>query len=204
MGEITVRGHAKRSVESDRVRYNLEFEETAETLDEALGAVEKKVEAFLQEMEELGIDITKIQLDRDQSGKNWRNEKEMRSFTRSLRFLAPSSPAFFNRVNAILQKEKIDINYYTSPLYSKEKELRNELLQEAVQDSRKKAELIASVYDQKITGIGKVSYDNVYGVFAEECETAVPMMAKRNLSDQLKNGFLDYEETVYVTWIVSD
>ncbi len=204
MAEITVRGYAKRSVESDRVRYYLDFEETAGTLPEALKGVEGKVESFLEGMKELGIDVSLIQLDRDQSGKVWRNDGELRSFTRSLRFLAPSSAMFLNRVNGLLQERGIDLTYRTEPVYSGEKELKSRLLKEAVQDSRKKAELIASIYDQTITGIGKVSYDRIDSITVEECANDMAPMMRKSLSDELKNGFLDYEETVYVTWIVSD
>ena len=73
-----------------------------------------------------------------------------------------------------------------------------------MQDSRKKAELIASIYDQTITGIGKVSYDRIDSITVEECANDMAPMMRNSLSDELKNGFLDYEETVYVTWIVSD
>ena len=205
MGSITVRGQAKRSIESDRIRYTLDFTGEDRELSAAITKAEEETEVFLKRASEAGIDITKMQLAGDRTGKSWRGDEEKAVFTRSISFLAGASGALMNRINGILKEEQLHADFRTETFLSKEKEIRSVLLEEAVNDSKKKAETLAGIYGQTITGIEKISYDRYDSEVEEEacCDKNI-VAARKMLSEELKNSFLTFEETVYVTWKISD
>ena len=109
-----------------------------------------------------------------------------------------------NHFKDILKKEDFDsdlsIRYFTSNIL----DIHKELLREAIEDSKAKAEIIASTMGQKIIGIDKVLFGDQFG----RIETEEDFFEKKihcigsSLSDELSADKQAVKENVEVDWII--
>ena len=202
MGTIQVSCKAARKVECDLLEYTLTFTRTKGSVSLAIDAVEKDMEKTLEALKNFGVAIEHIHVEKDSVDEGY-SQKDTAVFEceRKVRFKIKANNAFTNRLMDILKNNQIsalvDTNYY----YSEEQKLRKELLKEALQDSKSKAELLAGANQQTVVGIEKIEesgrYENPVDFM---CIGQEKYTKRKSLSDQLGTKELNIEAEILVTW----
>ena len=202
MGTIQITGKAARKVECDLLEYTLTFTRTKGSVSLAIDAVEKDMEKTLEALKNFGVAIEHIHVEKDSVDEGY-SQKDTAVFEceRKVRFKIKANNDFTNRLMDILKNNQIsalvDTNYY----YSEEQKLRKELLKEALQDSKSKAELLAGANQQTVVGIEKIEesgrYENPVDFM---CIGQEKYTKRKSLSDQLGTKELNIEAEILVTW----
>lgn len=202
MGKIKVRGFARRSIECDICEYSICF--TANDLyeDKAISMVKEDCELFLRRLKENGINLKDVRFQSDSISRGY-NDGGLKSFYRSISFMSDADASTSNLILGIIEANQIDATLNERYFYSDAKHLHEELLKEAIEDSRLKAEAIASATGSKVVGIEYLALDNrdIYDEVAEEkmCfDTAVSNM--NCLSNEISNPLAEENEEVYIIW----
>lgn len=158
MGEMTVKGYAERRVECDIVKYTLGFTADGMTIPEAVEAVNKELEHFLEIMENNGIKSDMFELEDNNTSERYSIDEGEKPYysEREISIRMPLSTYNINSMMQYIAKYKLNVVLRETYYYSDLSDLHKELLKEAVEDSKNKAELIASFTGQKIKGIKSV------------------------------------------------
>lgn len=212
MGEMTVKGYAERRVECDIVEYTLNFKADGVTIPEAVKAVNTELEHFLEIMEKNGIPANKFELEDNKTAEKYSyDEGEMPYYSK--RVVSITIPLITQNINNMMQciaEYKLNVVLDEEYRYSKIKDLHEELLKEAVADSRKKAELIASFTGQKIKGIKSViteysEYENELRCLQER-ERGIHKIGESmpSLAKNLSNPIIKETEDVSIVWLIED
>ena len=207
MGKLMIKGEAKRRVEADMETITIRFQSREGTSANAAERVISDSEEFLEIIKELGVDLSSIQLANDDIEQNSYNDDIEVTATRELMLEIGYDIRFNNDILDIIQKNNMNVDLEVVHDISNRSALHEELIQEAVADSRKKAELIASATGQKIIGIDEVHLGERYvesrmDWMCQEKERSIARPRAAMLSDQLKAPVVTESETVNVTWII--
>lgn len=210
MGEMTVKGYAERKVECDTVKYTLGFNADGLTIPDAVKKVNAELEHFLEIMEKNGITADRFEIvDNKSAEKYGHNEEKMPYYSK--RIVSITMPLIAKNVNSMMQyisDYKLNVVSDEEYFYSKIKELHEELLKEAVADSRKKAELIASFTGQKIKGIKSVftEYSEFEDQYPQDSEIKVFKLceSRPSLAGKLSNPTIVETEDVSIVWLIED
>lgn len=212
MGEMTIKGYAERRVECDIVEYTLEFKADGMTIPEAVQAVNTELEHFLEIMEKSGVTADMFELEDNITSEKYNSEEEEKPYY-SKRKISIRMPLGTQSINNMMQHiAEYKLNVVLSEVYycSNMAEVHQELLKEAVNDSRNKAELIASFTGQKIKGIKSVITN--YAEYERELmrkrdkELGIHRIGECHVSraDKLSSPTTDQEESVEVVWLIED
>ena len=207
MGKLMIKGEAKRRVEADMETITIRFQSREGTSANAAERVISDSEEFLEIIKELGVDLSSIQLANDDIEQDSYNDDIEVTATRELMIEIGYDIRFNNDILDIIQKNNMNVDLEVVHDISNRSALHEELIQEAVADSRKKAELIASATGQKIIGIDEVHLGERYvesrmDWMCQEKERSIARPRAAMLSDQLKAPVMTESETVNVTWII--
>ncbi len=211
MGEMTIKGYAERTVDCDVVQYILKFIGEGESIPEAAKKSSDELERFLKIMEENGIGSELFELGDNSTSKKYRSENEEMPYE-SKRTITAKMPLNTANADAIMQyitNYRINVEFTDSYLYSKKSELHKELLKEAVDDSRARAEIIASCAGQKIKGIKCIDTDlkNIKkSVVLDDCCELFRGMSSCGVSraQKLSAPTVTEKEEVSVIWLIED
>ena len=207
MGKLMIKGEANRRVEADMETITIRFQSREGTSANAAERVISDSEEFLEIIKELGVDLSSIQLANDDIEQDSYNDDIKVTATRELMIEIGYDIRFNNDILDIIQKNNMNVDLEVVHDISNRSALHEELIQEAVADSRKKAELIASATGQKIIGIDEVHLGERYVESRMDCmcrekERSIARPRAAMLSDQLKAPVVTESETVNVTWII--
>lgn len=160
MGEMTVKGFAEREVESDLVRYKFNFEKSDFAVDAAVKAVSAELERFLEIIEKkTGITPDVFRIEDNSTSKEYRlhSDKEQKyKANRKISAVLPMSAELSDLLMSIIAKYKFNVEVEESYIVSDIGEIYKELLRLAIEDSKDKAEMIASFAGEKVSGINKL------------------------------------------------
>ena len=146
MGKITVIGHAEREVSYDQVTVTISFKANEKNSTRASETVIKQCEDFLSALKKKGIAVNQIHLDED-------SIEGTIVATRSIKMDIPYNMDFMNYLLKLIQERGSDIVYRTSYRLSDEKKIHDELMQEAMRDSKARAESLAEALGQRVIGL---------------------------------------------------
>lgn len=208
MGKLKVYGKARREFSCDIMFIKLTFGSWHKNISQAVETTLSQCDNFLELLQEKGIDVGNIHIkyssisqDRDDDG-----EIEVKS-DREIELRLPYDMKFLNRLSEIIGKCSFDVEMDVSFKLSNMIEVHNQLIKEAVIDSRKKAEMIAETMGQKVVGIEELSLDDRYNNFdSEEKEYCAPSInvigETHSISDKLRSPLCIEYENVEVDWII--
>ena len=209
MGKITVVGCAKKEVTYDLVTITLTFKAKEKTSARASEEVIKKSEAFLKQLSAKGIPLENISLKEDRVEKSYydRNEDWV-SAKRGISITTQFSMDFMNFIMELIKKQSGEIEYHTEYSLSNHNQIHTALLQEAIQDSKKKAEGIAESLGQSVAGLKTAS--TLHSGVAEEFLNCMQLndceeddfCEQEYVSDALKAPTTIEVETVEAVWII--
>ena len=204
MGKIIINGEARRKVEADIEKITLTFGTGADTPAHASENIINDCEAFLQELEDMGIDISRIHLEEDNIERPYNDDNDV-SATRVISFDIEYNMKFNNDLLSLIRDKKLNVFFDIKYSISNRQAVHDELLAEAVADSREKAELIARSTGQKIIGIDEVVKNDYFTVSAGSLRSRgneKEYSRKAMLSDKLSAPLEEESESVTVTWKV--
>lgn len=156
MGEMNVKGYAKREVECDLVRYKFDFEATGDSIAEAVYTVNRELERFLSIIEKkfkITPDVFRIESNSTSKSYNSSNDKDIYKANRKISALLPMKSGLSDLFMNVISGYKFNVELSESYVISNIKEIHKELLKLAIEDSKNKAEMIASFAGEKIAGI---------------------------------------------------
>ena len=184
-------------------------------METAIHKIDEQCDCFLHRIAEAGVDISKVSMNdlsidqrkvsNDTPGEPIRlvvqaNKKIMIS--------APFHMAFINFIKNVIKDNQMDADFSTRFSFSDVDSLHKKLLREAIEDSKSKAEIIASAMGQKIIGIEEVSSDIHSGCNIEENDSIqmsdiFAVLDNHSISDQLSAKRTTVSERVEVIWIMA-
>lgn len=210
MGKITVIGHAEREVSYDQVTVTISFKANEKNATRASEAVIRQCEAFLASLKKKGIAVNQIHLGEDSIEESYRTRDEGTIVaTRSIKMDIPYNMDFMNYLLKLIQEQDSDVVYKTSYRLSDEKKIHDELMQEAMRDSKAKAESLAEALGQKVIGLKSASnnMDRVMDKFLnclKLCENAPDSYCDDELlSSELLSPTTIESEDLEAVWLIS-
>lgn len=208
MSKLTISGRATRNVEADTEHITLRFQNHAENAAEASKETLAECESFLQELTQWGVSMDQIHMSKDEISQEYDDGELEVTVTREISIELPYNMAFNNSIMELIQEKEMNIDYEIGYSLSAYETVHKELMQEALADSKEKAELIASSVGQKIIGIDTFKLSDRYSRVQFELMMQ-PRMGSRperaaTLSDQLKAPTTEETESVEVVWLMSE
>ena len=210
---IEVRGEAERTVIADTAEYGICFVAKDLYLSKAIEMVDKHCEIFLNEIEKLGIDVKEIMLvDDDLDEETTRENNTEKVVKRSIYFQTNVNAAFNNALLDIVQSNDLNVKFSVRYSYEKQNEVEEELMKEAVINSKKMAELIAEASQQKVVGIYSASNNSYRKLFFYESDDDeiddedIPRVSlfekSRKKSDDLAAREITISKSMNIEWLV--
>ena len=168
MGTIKTKGYAERKVPADTTEFEITFSEYDIKEEGAIQKCNDECERFLQSLTGIGIKIEDIQLHLDRISKsNYDNQRKI-TCTKSITFPTICNPKFNSALSQVISKGKRHVELITTNSIENDTEIKKDLLKEAILDSKRKAELIASADGRKIIGIDSVYEDGYADSWKED------------------------------------
>ncbi len=161
MGKLRVKGTALKYVDADKVDYTIEFVIKRKQQNDAIEILTKQVDLFLSKLKEIGIEPKDISLTKDSiSNSDWANKDSGIQATRTLTITTPFDARINNYILKLIKDNCLDARIsvdYSLYNYSK---IAKELLSEATNNAKMKADAIASSQGMKVVGIETLADDN--------------------------------------------
>lgn len=167
MGTIKTKGIAECEVSADTTIFTIRFKTRDIKEDKAIIKCTKMCEEFLKDLTNLGLNLADIELSEDRLSTINYDDKTMRLCEKSIKFKTPCSPKFNSMISRVITEGKYEIELSKDDYVKKDAIIREQLRVEAIKDSRRKAELIASADGRHIIGIDSVC-DNRYADYWED------------------------------------
>lgn len=208
MGKLMITGKAEREVYYDVVELTVTFYNDDKNSSDAIDTTIRQSEKFLSIIASNGADISKIRMDDDSLERSSRyDDKRRSSARRSFTLRTAFDMKFINSISQIIRNENFNAEIDYDYLLSNKEEIHKELLKEALEDSRKKAEMIAETVGEKITGIDEMKHESIAtNIKYREFERGLSYMeryeSESSYSDELSSPVATETETVNVTWII--
>ncbi len=153
MGKVLVNGHAEMEVAPDRCDITLTVETEGTTAAKASTSATNELEKLLARLTEIGIQPENMTVVEDESEKPFRRGEDRYTSKRSVCIHSVVNPALVNRIHDIIgagfENTTMEVEYDIS---SREEKMRT-LTRQAIQESRKTADLLAEATGTKVVGI---------------------------------------------------
>ena len=205
MGKITIEGKAEREVLCNAVELTICFSKKAQSAAKALSSIETQIEKFLDIIVKEGVQIKNIHIGDNNIHQLYRDEENGVQVKKELNIRMLFDMAFVNHLTDIIRQQNFDVIFDCDYQLTNMREIQIELLKEAIDDSKAKAELIANVMNQKIIGIDNVKHGNSDDFDCIE-ERELPyyggLPAKNLLSDKLMAPVTTISEKINVVWLM--
>lgn len=207
MGKLKITGKASHEYSFDLVAITIRFQVHEHTAAEAMTKVLAQCEEFLSLMHDEGIAPDKIRIG-DNSVEQEYDDKELDvCATREIILRVPFDMTFANYVMTLVQEKKYDVDINTDYQLSNRVQIHNDLIKEAIKDSKEKASFIAEEMGQKIVGIDSVEIGDRYDSYMDYmcCEQERPRRACYGAlphSNKLQSPVTEEYESVEVVWLI--
>lgn len=206
MGLFEIHGQAEKMVNYDIAVINITFTESGATSHLASKMVMRECEQFLEKMNSEGIKVADIILDDDTVSEDRYRDNNSVKASRGLIIRMPYDMAAINRIRQIIDENEYSIEFDLDYELSNEASIHDELLKDALLDSKRKAELLANSMGLTVKGIDSVeTYTRSSGKM-DWCEQEVARCCIEApqflMSNQLKAKEENISETIEVKWII--
>ena len=210
MGKLTIRGKASMNCTYDIVTLEIEFYKDGNTANAAMDAVLTQCESFLSYLDNQGVPIDQIAMEQDEVERHYDEDNEEYYYTASRKIVIRMSfdMPFINMILDHVRQQNYDIAIESSYKLSNEREIHDELIKQAVANSKHRAEAIAATVGKKIIGIKSVSMNNYSEDSIRYCDMLAPDSLRYekpkslDLSNQLAANSTTESESVDVEWII--
>ena len=156
MGRITTIGKGHGYFQPDTMILKIEFFSKSKTNSEAINRVHTQCEEFLNSVAKANFNLENITLDDDEiNHSDYDSESEFK-VTRKITIKLPLSAKCNNAILKFLQRKNYSLTYSINYELSNKENIHEKLIEEAVNDSRKKAETLAHLTNETIKGIESI------------------------------------------------
>lgn len=209
MGKLTIRGKASMNCTYDLITLEIEFYKDGNTANAAMDTVLTQCESFLSYLNSHGVPIHQISMSHDEVERHYDEDNAEYYYTASRKIVIRMSfdMPFINMILDHIRQQDYDIAIESTYELSNEREIHDELIKQAVANSKHRAEAIAATVGKKIIGIKSVSM-NTYNVDSVRyCDMLAPdslnfeKPKSLDLSNQLAANSTMEDESVDVEWI---
>lgn len=200
MAKLKMSGRAQKEAPYDVMRLSITFNTQKQTNQEAIHTVLTQTEEFLKKLSKLNINVEDIELHNTNVHDTYRKEDKFYVASRQIGFKTSFNPSLINTITELL--EPYEVGFSSDYELSNENEIKQELIKEAIQDSREKAEFVALQINKTIKDVEEVILTNHYNDIALLRANFAGYENKLDLSNQLKAPTTSLEESVEVVWIL--
>lgn len=206
MGKLTITGKAKREVAYDTAILSVRFNTHSDTSAEALKTITKQSEEFLNILNDSGISAESIQLGDSHVDQDYDDGKLDAYASKEFKINMLIDMPFINSILELISDKgyavDVDFEYHVT----NEAAIHEELLQEALAQSKKNAEAIAATMNQKIIGIDTLEYGryggDVHYLSCEQERGCVIGESHTAFSNRVKSPTTTLSESIEVVWIM--
>lgn len=210
MGKLTIRGKASMNCKYDMVTLEITFYKDGNTAKAAMDTVLTQCESLLSYLNSQCVPIHHISIGEDAADKHYDENNEEWYYTASRKIMIRMNfdMPFINMILDHIRQQNYDISIESIYELSNEREIHDELIKQAVANSKHRAEAIAATVGKKIIGIKSVSMDTYKENSIYYCDMLSPSSLNfekpksLDLSNQLTAKSTTENETVDVEWIV--
>ena len=156
MGKLKVIGKARKEYSCDVMYIKISFKTWEKNTSQAIEVSMMQCDHFLEILEEKGFSVDSIHMDANEVSQEMDDELEV-SAERRIELRLPYDMAVLNTLSEIIKEHDFKVDVDVSFKLSNMIEVHNQLIKEAVMDSKKKAEMIAETMGQKVTGISEMN-----------------------------------------------
>ena len=206
MSIFEITGKSERRINYDIAIIKITFSASSKITYDSSEKTLNDCEVFLEEIEKLGIKPSSFSLDNDEVTEDiYRNDPDYES-ERCIKLEIPFDMVIINSIHELLNTNKYNAEFEMDHKLSNEKKIRTELINEAVLDSKEKAEMLAKTLGMKVKGIKSMATDNEYGNYSymehEECRRMAVAAGSSKKTNELKSKDTMIHERVEVKWIL--
>lgn len=205
MGTLTINGYAKHEYSYDSMKITIGFNAYETTTTLALEKVMNQCEEFLAVLADYGVKTEDITLGENSVENNYDDDENAADALREIIIHTAFDMKFINAIMSLIKDKgydaDIDFDYKISNL----EKIHENLLKEAMLDSKRKATLIAESVGQKVVGIDSAdsTYTSHNTMDWMTCEKYRLMEDEQfAYSNKLKSPVTTESENITVTWLV--
>ncbi len=204
MGKIKINGSAKKEFKADIMKVDISISTAGETAASAINKGKKETEKLLQLLIDLGFELSKVSLKNDHVSNHSRyNEDKCYHFEKEISFTSSANLALLESISDGIIRNEINATYNETFCLSNIETAEKLVLQDALLDSKKKAEIIAETLGQKVVEIESVKCDEYERLeFGERERTLIEMPAGGSLATMLSPDTISVDKSIDVTWII--
>ena len=203
MGKLSITGTAEREVSYDAVELRITFNGRAKKTADAVAIIMRECEQLLKIITDAGVSMKDIHIGENSVDRRYSDSGVTVSANREITLRLKFDMPFINGLMDTIRNQDFSVDMDCNYRYSNKQDLHTALLKEAVEDSKKKAELIAGIMGQKVIGIDSVNHDSFrYDPFVDEMKACVAMGCDYALSDQLESPLTRESESIDVVWLI--
>jgi len=213
MGEIKVNGTAKREIKAVAMECNITFTEIGESQSAAITAANKELMNFISIVEKEGFDIGHFKTISNEIEEKYVSNLDQQSYSaeRKICIVLPVDKVKPGHLLNVIEENRINASYNESYAFDI-LNIQNELIQEAVKDSKQKAELIALGAGRTIKGLKTISYGDSYRDYEDVLDdgykgcfsTGCAKHGDSRISDRIALPTMETKVTVNAIWECED
>lgn len=204
MGSIKIKGIAKKEFRADVMKVDISISTSGETPASAINKGKKETENMLKLLLELGINLAEVTMESEQVSKpsNYKDDK-LYYYDKEISFIALANLVMLDLLSEGISKSEINATYDEMFYLSNIEAAKKEVLQQALQDAKKKADILAETLGQKVVGLESTKCDEYE---EEEFDHMVHCLhenrARTSLAAKLSPDTIIVDKSVYSTWLI--
>lgn len=206
MGKLSIVGKATHEYPYDTVEVTVRFQVQENSTSAALEKVLNQCEDFLAVMYKDGVSMDSIRIGDDSVEQEYDDDELEVCATREIKMRVPFNMEFKNHIMTLIQDKHYDVDIDTDYSISNITEIHNNLIKEAIEDSRQKATFIAESMGQKLIGVDSVKigehYDDRMDWMVCEQERSLCSSKVLNYSNMIQSPVTKESESVEVVWLI--
>ena len=206
MGKLSIVGKATHEYDYDTVEVTVRFQVHENSTSAALEKVLNQCEDFLAVMHKDGVSMDNIRIGDDYVKQEYSDKKFNVCAKREIKMRVPFNMEFKNHIMTLIQDKHYDVDIDTNYIISNITEIHNNLIKEAIEDSRQKATFIAESMGQKLIGVRSVKigehYDDRIDWMVCEQERSLCSSKSLNYSNMIQSPVKKESESVEVVWLI--
>ena len=206
MSIFEITGISERRINYDIAIIKITFLASGKVTYDTSAKTLKDCEMFLEEIEKIGIKPSSFSMDNDEVTEDRYKDDYDYDSERCIKLEIPFDMVVINSIHELLNTNKYNAEFEMNHKLSNEKKIRTELINEAVLDSKEKAEMLAKTLGMNVKGIKSMATDNEYGNYSytehEDCRRIAVAAGLSEKSNELKSKDTMIRERVEVKWIL--
>ncbi|MDE6781851.1 MAG: SIMPL domain-containing protein [Ruminococcus sp.] len=209
MGKIKMGGNATIEFEADYYEFHITVSLIGKTSGDAISKGHSRTEEILSRLQnKLGIDIKTVTLKDEKISARY-DRKDCYRFKKEFYFQYKASNSTTENIVSLLEKIS-DVEYNIKFKLANKSEKEQQVLSEAVNNAKEKAEKLATALGSHITGFEEIKYEfnnkSDYD-YDDDCDEDCDCLsinsyysATKSLSADLKNPKIEISKSVDIIW----